>query len=233
MMKLPRSLPSSALLAGALFLVLVVAACGGDSDDGDAENTATRETATPTATPTEEPTPSPTTEPTATPTPYVGDVARIRIPRFSVDSDIEAVGVTNNQMDTPADPHNTAFYDPDITGWGGNERLPGWRGNAVFSAHVNYWPDVTGPFARLTELEDGDQVVIQMDNGEEYTYEVFFEKQYEADAFPTGEIIDAPDRPEDEEWITLITCGGTFVETSSSGFGEYLHRDVVIARRVS
>jgi hypothetical protein len=37
----------------------------------------------------------------------------------------------------------------------------------------------------------------------------------------------------DGEWITLITCGGRIVYDQVTGFGEYLDRDVVVARRLS
>ena len=49
----------------------------------------------------------------------------------------------------------------------------------------------------------------------------------------TGELIDAPSQPEGEEWITLITCGGRFQQTHDNGLGEYLDRDVVIAKRIA
>ena len=39
-------------------------------------------------------------------------------------------------------------------------------------------------------------------------------------------------RPADEEWIVLYTCGGDFVATTEGGAGNYLQRDVVIARLV-
>jgi hypothetical protein len=47
-----------------------------------------------------------------------------------------------------------------------------------------------------------------------------------------GEVIWPSDQPAAEEWITLITCGGTFVRTSEQGWGEYIHRDVVVARLI-
>ncbi len=72
-----------------------------------------------------------------------------------------------------------------------------------------------------------------MENGEEYVYEVISKQRYLAESMPMGDIIWAPDRPENEEWITLITCGGEFRATSASGAGEYLHRDVVVAKRVT
>ena len=45
-------------------------------------------------------------------------------------------------------------------------------------------------------------------------------------------IVNGTPRPEGEEWITLITCGGRFVATQPNGLGEYLDRDVVVARRI-
>jgi hypothetical protein len=198
-------------------------------------------TATPINTPTNTPTPVPTSTaeptatsiPTATPTPFVGDVARLRIPRFDVDSAIETVGVNaSNQMEVPKDPHATGWYDPRKTGWGGNEFFPGWHGNALFAAHVTYYPSIKGPFYRLAELNEGDEVHVVMANGEEYVYEVFFKERYLVADMPMGELIWNHDRPDDEEWITLITCGGEFRAFSPGGPGEYLHRDVVIARRI-
>jgi hypothetical protein len=71
-----------------------------------------------------------------------------------------------------------------------------------------------------------------MEDGTRYIYEVFRLDRYDVATIPMGDIIWPNDRPPDEEWITLITCGGTFVQTSSQGWGEYIHRDVVVARLV-
>jgi hypothetical protein len=72
-----------------------------------------------------------------------------------------------------------------------------------------------------------------MDGGPTYVYEVFFYQRYDVDQIPMGELIDAPTRPANEEWITLITCGGRFEATQANGLGHYLDRDVVIARRIN
>ena len=242
MLKLLRHAAVFTFIAGMALLTMgLVAACGGGDGDDDDETVFQEFTPTATATPSGEetntPTPRPTrtatVEPTATPTPFVGNVARIKIPRFSVDSIIESVGVDSaNQMETPKDPYNTGWYDPRKTGWGGNEFFPGWSGNSVYSAHVDYFPNIKGPFHQLAAIEEKDQVVVVMENGEEYVYEVISKQRYLADSMPMGDIIWAPNRPENEEWITLITCGGEFRATSASGAGEYLHRDVVVAKRV-
>ncbi len=226
-MKMLRNVAVVTFLAGLVLLTLgMVAACGSNGDDDDnGEINEFDAVSTPTSTPDVEATPEPTEPPEPTPTPYDGEVSRIIIDQFDVDSDIEIRGLNDqNQLDVPADPHNTAWYERYGT--------PGWGGNSVFSAHVDYFPDIRGPFHNLTDLEEGDHVTIVMDNGTEYVYEVFRMTRYHVDEIPMGRLIDAEDRPDEEEWITLITCGGDFQQTSESGSGRYLHRDVVVARLV-
>lgn len=171
---------------------------------------------------------SPTGAPTSTPAPYDGAVQSLIIPRFEVDSRIEAIGLVpgENQLDTPKDPHNTGWYEI--------YDRPGFGGNAVFSAHVDYYPDIRGPFFNLAKLEAGDEVLVEMANGQIYTYRVFFKQRYDVASIPTGELIDAPAKPDKAEWVTLITCGGRFraLNPDGTGPGEYLDRDVVIAERV-
>jgi len=180
-------------------------------------------TATPSATPTATPTPTP--EPTATPAPFNGSVGRLKIPRFNVDSAIEAIGILpNNQLDVPHNPYNT--------GWYYIYDKPGFGGNAVFAAHVDYYPNIIGPFKYLYSLEAGDEVIVQMENGEEYVYRFLWKERYHVDSIPTGDLIWPKHKPEGAEWITMITCGGEFRATSPSGAGEYLHRDVVVAERI-
>jgi hypothetical protein len=216
-----------------LFSIGLVAACGSDDDAETAgdiqefdevstETTTPAATRTATATATATGTPAP---PTATPTPFAGKVAHIQLEAFGVDSLIEEIGISSdNQLQTPKDPHKT--------GWYYIYDRPGWGGNAVFSAHVDYWPNIKGPFNRLDETEPGDRVHVVMEDGTRYVYEVFRLTRYDVDTIPMGEVIWPTDRPAGEEWITLITCGGTFVQTSSQGWGEYIHRDVAVARLV-
>jgi sortase (surface protein transpeptidase) len=226
-----------------VLLVVAVAAAafvfaGGDDDPnpaGDADETPSATstlTLTPTQTATLRPgeTPTPTQTPSPTPTPFDGAIAALQIPRFDVDSEIEVIGLlSNNQLATPDDEHKTGWYD--IEGY--NLALPGWIGNAVFSAHVDYYPNTRGPFYHLAELEAGDEVVIVMENQATYVYEVVSNIRYDAQTIPMGDILWPKDLAADEERITLITCGGAFQPYSgTSGPGRYLHRDVVVARRV-
>jgi sortase (surface protein transpeptidase) len=187
-------------------------------------------TATPTPGPSNTNTPAPTetavATATATPAPFDGAVARLQIPRFGVDSAIEPIGLTNNntQLDVPSDPLNTGWYDIYAK--------PGFFGNAVFAAHVDYFPDIRGPFYDLSRVNPADQILVVMEDGTTYTYEVISYQRSDASTIPMGEIIWPVEKPEGEEWITLITCGGRFQSLTPGGPGDYLDRDVVVARRV-
>jgi sortase (surface protein transpeptidase) len=164
--------------------------------------------------------------PTATPPPrpFDGAVARMIAPSIGLNHAVESIGVTNGQLDVPVDGVNkVGWYEPYAK--------PGFGKNAVFAAHVNF-NKKNGPFAHLQEIENGAEISIVMAGGPTYVYKVVFYNRYEEASFPTGELIDAPTKPDSEEWITLITCGGTFVPDPGSEFGHYLQRDVVIARRV-
>ena len=217
-------------------LALTAAACASIEpgvESGRVERTPTvtpTASAAATATPTPIPTPAPT--PTPEPTPYDGELAMMRIPALGVEAPIEAIGLLEeiNELDVPS---------PRNVGWYYIYDKPGFGTNSLYSAHKDWYPDILGPFNRLTDLEDGDLVIVVMDDGREYVYEVFFQERYEAGAVPMGDLIrphEAEDpalrRPAHEEWAILITCGGDFISAEEGGPGDYLHRDVVIARLI-
>lgn len=212
---------------GGALVALSSSACGGGTQE--VTPTAAIATARPTSTsnPTLPPAPTVPGAPTATPTPvpYNGKVARMQLPKFKVDAEIEAIGRApgENQLDVPHNPHNVGWYE--LEGYG----KPGFGLNAVFSAHVNYHPNIKGPFLRLEELEAGDDVV--MEDGRQYCYRVVSKARYHKDTIPMGDLIWPSDRAGGKEWITLITCGGEFVSERPGGPGHYLHRDVVVAER--
>ncbi len=223
-MKIFRSLAVATFIAGLVFLVVGFAFAGG-GDDKQQVDGFTPVAATPTEA-TAEPSSTSTSEPsaTATPAPFDGQIAVMKIPRFDVNSKIEAIGLLpNNQLDTPHDPHNTGWYKI--------YDKPGFGGNAVFSAHVDYYPNILGPFNKLFQSQIGDDISVVMENGLEYKYRVIRKERYDVATIPMGELIWPSNRPAGNEWITLITCGGRFLPTQASGAGEYLDRDVVVAER--
>ena len=193
----------------------------------------TARTPVPTAVPTQAPTPTPSPTPEPEPEPYDGELVSMRLPSLGVEAPIEAIGLVpgQNKLDVP-DPHNVGWYDI--------YDKPGFGTSSLYSAHKDYWPNIRGPFYALADLGEGDPVVVVMDDGREYRYEVFFQRRYSRNDIPMYDLVwphkaRNPEllRPEGEEWITLITCGGDFVATTEGGAGYYVHRDVVIARLVT
>jgi sortase (surface protein transpeptidase) len=218
--KLARTLSLSVFAVGAILLTLGIACSGGDDADEATPTPAATETPAGTPTPTASPTPPPT--PTATPTPFAGKVARIKIPRFSVDAPIEELAINSRgELDTPKDENKAV-------GWYYIYDRPGWGGNAVFSAHV-YYHNVPAPFVSLAKSAEGDEIVVQMENGTEYKYTVISNKRYHRDTIPMGDIIWPKERADYDEWVTLITCGGQLDSTGQ----EYISRDVIVAKRVT
>jgi len=215
-LKFVRYLSLAAFSLGALVLLVGVACSGGDGEDQEPPPSAPAETATPTATATNTPPPTPT----ATPTPFDGKVARLKIPRFNVDAPIEELGLVNNQMDTPKDTNRSV-------GWYYIYDKPGFLGNAIFSAHV-YYHSIPAPFVNLAKSQAGDKIMVTMEDGTEYTYEVISNNRYHRDQMDMGAIIWPKEKADYDEWITLITCGG---ELDSTG-QEYISRDVVVAKRL-
>ena len=227
--RLVRTGARSGGLAALAFAVLVVSvACGGDSTE-DAKNTApvTVQVATAPATPPgwvdqvlREPTPAPT------PPPYDGQIARLALPRLGINHTIEELGILpGGEMDTPK-AANTRI------GWYFDFPKPGFGKNAIFSAHETY-NAANGPFRYLYLAEPGDEITVEMDNGTAYTYVVFSNQRYDVTSMPMNEIIYPGNKAPNEEWITLITCGGRFVAIYGNGLGEYLDRDVVVAKRLT
>ncbi|RLT27274.1 MAG: class F sortase [Chloroflexi bacterium] len=164
---------------------------------------------------------------TPTPAPLPPDyVARISSPTLKLENYVTRLGVINNQMQSP---------DADgvhAIGWYPEYATPGRGGNAVFSAHET-WEFQHGPFYSMHLAKPGDELTIQMTSGATYRYVVTSNRRYPEATIPMGDIIWPGNEPPGEEWATFITCGGRFVRTESNGLGEYLDRDVVVAKRLS
>jgi sortase (surface protein transpeptidase) len=161
----------------------------------------------------------------------------MRIPSLSVDYPIEQLGLVagRNQLDTP---HNAT----GAIGWYSIYDSPGQGTNSVYSAHVNY-NGSNGPFAYLSSLGAGAEIVTLMADGSEHRYTVFANRRYViADQYSNGvypvifmpEVLWPSNRPAGEEWVTLITCScepGRILDPDGDGFGDCVDRDVVIAKR--
>jgi len=123
---------------------------------------------------------------------------RLRIPTIGVDTSFVELGVDENrEIEVPK-----SF---DTVGWYKYGPTPGELGPAVVLGHVD---TKTGPavFYSLGQLNPGDKVEIDREDGSTAVFEVRTLERYEQDSFPTslvyGDI--------DHAGLRLITCSGVF-----------------------
>ncbi|HYZ93652.1 MAG TPA: class F sortase [Actinomycetota bacterium] len=135
--------------------------------------------------------------------------AEMEIPRIGVRAPVVPVG-------TEADGKMAAPVTGDDVGWWSGRR-PG-EGNALFDAHVD-WSGRPGPFARLGELEPGDEVIVR-GRGGQMTYRITWLRKMDRN-------IDATEllgNRNGAQVATLITCFGPFDRSIGT------RRDRLVAR---
>jgi LPXTG-site transpeptidase (sortase) family protein len=144
-------------------------------------------------------------------------ITRILIPDAEIDAPIVVKGVDNQGvMLAPDNAYDVAWYDFSAR--------PGFGGNAVFAAHVDYINVGPAVFWNIKDLEPGDIIEVQQADGTSVKYAVNFKQQYDAATAPVNDIVG----PTPKESVTLITCSGTF----SSVTHQYDQRLVVRAERI-
>lgn len=125
--------------------------------------------------------------------------ANLRIPSIGVDTrQLSELGQTEDRrLEVPRDATTVGHY----TG----AAAPGERGPAIYASHVNY-RGVEGGFARLADVEAGDQVLVEREDGVTVVYAVDRVDEVPKDAFPTAQVYGPTVGAE----LRLITCGGEF-----------------------
>ena len=123
--------------------------------------------------------------------------ARIIIPSIDVDADVVELSIRGEAPEVPS--------DFDQVGWYVQTRKPGEIGPSVLAGHID---TVNGPavFARLNELEEGDEIMIVSNDGEERIFSVNTSGQYPKENLPDEVFGFGEGNPE----LRLITCGGSF-----------------------
>ena len=140
----------------------------------------------------------------------------IQIEKAAVDAEIEPLRIVDGAMQDPTGPWVVAWYE-NLAGLGED-------GNVVMAGHIDYWNVGPAVVDTLNQLAEGDEIDVTVADGEVYTDQVEWIRQYDADNAPLEEIVG----PTEDESLTLITCGGTFDYAN----GHYLQRTVVRAHRV-
>lgn len=142
---------------------------------------------------------------------------RIKISAINVDAPIETIGLTKDgAVGIPSDPDNAAWFD-------GSPR-PGKTGNSIITGHVNWYYGATGVFEKLNELEAGDIIEIQDDNGTTTSFIVRESKSYDDTAQATDVFISTDGRSH----LNLITCEGIWNKITKS----YSQRLVVFTDKI-
>ena len=170
-----------------------------------------------------EPVKTPTAGPAPTPSNIFppgssAPVARLRIPSVEIDAPVVVRGLDpTGKMLTPDNAYDTAWYE--------FTSRPGSDGNAVFAGHVDWHTVGAAVFWNLKDLEEGDIIEVEMEDGARYTYAVNTKIAYDAATAPVDAIVG----PTAEQTVTLITCTGTF----SSSSHQYDKRLVITAVRTT
>lgn len=157
------------------------------------------------AVPAETPVDASEPEPAATPAETVSQapLARIRAPSLGMDAPLITLGIDDDGvMENPDRPDVVAWYD--------FSSRPGFGSNAVFAGHLDFVDYGPAVFWRLSDLREGDEVMIDLADGTTLVYKVVQARTYAAATAPVQDIVG----PTDQELITLITCAGSFSQTT-------------------
>ena len=121
----------------------------------------------------------------------------VSIPRFAVKAPIVRVGVDQNaKMVVPHNARDVAWLDQGP--------IPGRTNNVVLAGHINY-SRVAGSFSRLTQLQPGEIVSVEMD-GKRWDFRVTWNCLFDRQTTQAEQIMGRTNVPS----VTLISCGGVF-----------------------
>lgn len=141
--------------------------------------------------------------------------ARLQVPSLGIDARV--IPVKNNAtgaMDTPKNPAEIAWYALGAK--------VGEAGNAVFAGHVNNALTTAGVFVHLSQIQQGDRIIITDKEGKELVYTVSEIANYPKDEAPSA-VIFTKIGP---SGVVLITCDGEW----NTEEGSFDKRFVVFAK---
>ncbi|MGF3104927.1 class F sortase [Rossellomorea sp. DUT-2] len=124
--------------------------------------------------------------------------AILSIPKLDLEAPIKEFGLDNEgNMELPDNGKEVAWFEPGFQ--------PGEKGNAVLAGHVD---DEKKPavFFELNELEPGDEIHLQDEDGAILTFVVREKVAYQKDDAPLRSIFG----PSEKRMLNLITCTGYF-----------------------
>jgi sortase A len=131
--------------------------------------------------------------------------ARLIVPALDIDADVQEVGINaQGNMGVPSNFTDVAWYKYGV--------VPGGPGSAVMAGHVDNGLGLSGVFKKLGELEAGDEVIIERQDGKMLTFVVTGKRSYPYDAVPTDIVFN----PSGSIRLNLITCEGAWVKSEKT-----------------
>ena len=124
---------------------------------------------------------------------YAATSMILEIPALGVSAPIEGVPLDAEGWDVRWLGDNAGYLE--------GSAFPTWDGNTVITGHVWSADDTPGIFVDLKSLKYGDRIMIHA-WGQTYVYEVRESRLLGA------KNVNAMMQPEDNDWVTLITCEG-------------------------
>ncbi len=122
----------------------------------------------------------------------------LRIPKINLSTSLQPVGLAaNGTLEVPADFH--------IAGWYQRSPSPGEIGPAILDGHVDNVKGL-GIFWYLRELQPGDIIEVDRNDGLTIKFNIDAVKQYPQDQVPINDVYGNISYA----GIRLITCGGVF-----------------------
>ncbi|GAA1290914.1 hypothetical protein Psi02_34950 [Planotetraspora silvatica] len=140
---------------------------------------------------------------------------RLIIPRLGVNAPVESVGTDKSgAIETPS------INDSNLVGWYRGGPTAGEAGPAVMLGHKD---TVTraAVFTRLHEIRNGDKIEVVRLDGTTAIFTVGGVEQANKQTFPTDRVYG----PRDDAELRLITCGGSYNQTT----GHYVDNIIVYA----
>lgn len=213
---------SAALLIGGVALIIRQYVLISDYVDPPQPSITPTAVPTPTAAPNPSETPVPTAEPTPTPYQYTRSAPKVI---YFIDAQVMAEvypvglieeGDKKGQMDTIENPDVAAWYEPGPA--------PGEQGNALVNGHKS-WKGKIGRFSVLWNMEEGQKVAIEREDGSVLYFRVTSVDFYPYNDYPESVM----DMESDTAKMTLITCYGDF--DRSAGTSE--QRCVVVCELIT
>ena len=143
--------------------------------------------------------------------------ARLVIPALHVDASVQKVGVkADGNMATPSNFSDVAWYK--------HGTVPGQLGSAVISGHVDNGLALAGVFKHLPEIQIGDDVFIEQQDGSKLHFVVEAIESYPYKDAPVEKIF----AQNDAARLNLVTCEGNWVKSEKT----YDRRLVVFTKLV-